>query len=94
MGAHLCLLHCFGSQSIRNSATVTEDGIRDVYKRQILDGLAAVKNRSSIRVISQRPLVILDACRTPIRYRETLITDGLYLSLIHIFKIEQYLLDF
>ena len=25
-----CLLHCFGSQSIRNSATVTEDGIRKV----------------------------------------------------------------
>ena len=24
------------------------------------------------------PLAIRDACRTPIRYRETLITDGLY----------------
>ena len=28
--AHLCLLHCLGSQSMRNSATVTEDGIRNV----------------------------------------------------------------
>ena len=27
--------------------------------------LAAVENRSSIRVLSQRPLVVLDACRTP-----------------------------
>ena len=31
----------------------------------ILEGLASVENRSSIRVLSQRPLVILDACRTP-----------------------------
>ena len=37
----------------------------DIPDEAILDGLAAVKNRSSIRVISQRPLVILDACRTP-----------------------------
>ena len=31
----------------------------------ILAGLAAVENRSSIRVLSQKPLIILDACRTP-----------------------------
>ena len=30
LGAHLCLLHCLGSQSMRNPATVTEDGIRKV----------------------------------------------------------------
>mgnify|MGYP000305536141 CR=1 FL=1 len=37
----------------------------DVTDDAILEGLAAVENRSSIRVISQRPLIILDACRTP-----------------------------
>ena len=37
----------------------------DITDDAILEGLAAVENRSSIRVISQRPLVILDACRTP-----------------------------
>ena len=37
----------------------------DIPDEAILEGLAAVENRSSIRVISQRPLVVLDACRTP-----------------------------
>ena len=37
----------------------------DITDDAILEGLAAVENRSSIRVISQRPLIILDACRTP-----------------------------
>ena len=37
----------------------------DISDEAILEGLAAVENRSSIRVLSQRPLVILDACRTP-----------------------------
>ena len=37
----------------------------DITDEAILEGLAAVENRSSIRVVSQRPLVILDACRTP-----------------------------
>ncbi len=31
----------------------------------ILTGLEAVENRSSIRILSQKPLVVLDACRTP-----------------------------
>ncbi len=37
----------------------------DIPDEAILEGLAAVGNRSSIRVLSQRPLVVLDACRTP-----------------------------
>ena len=37
----------------------------DISDEAILDGIAAVDNRCSIRVLSQRPLVILDACRTP-----------------------------
>ncbi len=31
----------------------------------ILTGLETVENRSSIRILSQKPLVVLDACRTP-----------------------------
>ena len=31
----------------------------------ILGGMAATQNRSSIRILSRDPLVILDACRTP-----------------------------
>lgn len=37
----------------------------EISDEAILEGLAAVENRSSIRVLSQKPLVILDACRTP-----------------------------
>ena len=37
----------------------------DIPDEAILEGLAAVENRSSIRVLSQKPLIILDACRTP-----------------------------
>ena len=37
----------------------------EIPDEAILEGLAAVENRSSIRVLSQKPLVILDACRTP-----------------------------
>ena len=37
----------------------------DISDEAILEGIAAVDNRSSIRVVSQRPLVILDACRSP-----------------------------
>ena len=37
----------------------------EIPDEAILAGLAAVENRSSIRVLSQKPLIILDACRTP-----------------------------
>ena len=38
---------------------------RDIPDEAILSALAAAENRSSIRVLSRQPLVILDACRTP-----------------------------
>ena len=37
----------------------------DIPDEAILSALAAAENRSSIRILSQKPLVILDACRTP-----------------------------
>ena len=37
----------------------------EIPDEAILAGLAAVENRSSIHVLSQKPLIILDACRTP-----------------------------
>lgn len=37
----------------------------DIQDEAILAGLAAVENQSSIRVIRQRPPVVLDACHTP-----------------------------
>ena len=38
---------------------------RDIPDEAILEAMAAAENRSSIRVLCQEPLVILDACRTP-----------------------------
>ena len=48
-----------------------------------LDGLAArfcaeLGPQTAFYATGNLPLAIRDACRTPIRYRETLITDGLY----------------
>ena len=48
-----------------------------------LDGLAArfcaeLGPKTAFYATGNLPQSILDACRTPIRYRETLITDGLY----------------
>ena len=37
----------------------------DIPDEAILSALAGAENRSSIRILSQKPLVILDACRTP-----------------------------
>src|SRR5699024_4230120 len=37
----------------------------DIQDEAILAGLSGVRNRSSIRIVAQRPLMILDACRTP-----------------------------
>ena len=41
----------------------------DIPDEAILSALAGAENRSSIRILSQKPLVILDACRTPSRRR-------------------------
>ena len=48
-----------------------------------LDGLAArfcaeLSPQTAFYATGNLPRAIRDACRTPIRYRETLITDGLY----------------
>ena len=37
----------------------------DIPDEAILSALAAAQNPSSIRILSQQPLVVLDACRTP-----------------------------
>ena len=58
--------HAAGSaaMAVELSLALCREGF-DITDDAILEGLAAVENRSSIRVISQRPLIILDACRTP-----------------------------
>ena len=58
--------HAAGSaaMAVELSVALCRKGF-DITDDAILEGLAAVENRSSIRVVSQRPLIILDACRTP-----------------------------
>ena len=58
--------HAAGSAAIavETALALCKKGL-DIPDEAILEGLAAVENRSSIRVLSQRPLIILDACRTP-----------------------------
>ncbi len=70
-GGYTVPLAFLGRHAAGNAAMAVELALAlcrkgfDIPDEAILDGLAAVKNRSSIRVISQRPLIILDACRTP-----------------------------
>ncbi len=60
-----------GEAAACNAATAVELALalwrrgKDIPDEAILAGLAAVRNRSSIRIYSRHPLVILDACRTP-----------------------------
>ena len=58
--------HAAGSAAIavETALALCKKGI-DIPDEAILEGLAAVENRSSIRVLSQRPLIVLDACHTP-----------------------------
>ena len=58
--------HAAGSAAIavETALALCKKGL-DIPDEAILEGLAAVENRSSIRVLSQRPLVVLDACHTP-----------------------------
>ena len=58
--------HAAGSAAIavETALALCKKGL-DIPDEAILEGLSAVENRSSIRVLSQRPLIILDACRTP-----------------------------
>ena len=70
-GGYTVPLAFLGRHAAGNAAMAVELALAlcrkgvDITDEAILEGLAAVENRSSIRVISQRPLVILDACRTP-----------------------------
>lgn len=70
-GGYTVPLNFLGRHAAGNAALVVELALAlcrkgiDISDEAILEGLAAVENRSSIRVLSQRPLVILDACRTP-----------------------------
>ena len=70
-GGYTVPLAFLGRHAAGNAAMAVELSLAlcrkgfDIPDEAILEGLAAVENRSSIRVLSQRPLVILDACRTP-----------------------------
>mgnify|MGYP004623946377 FL=1 len=70
-GGYTVPLAFLGRHAAGNAAMAVELALAlcrkgvDIPDEPILEGLAAVENRSSIRVLSQRPLVILDACRTP-----------------------------
>ncbi len=70
-GGYTVPLAFLGRHAAGNAAMAVELALAlcrkgvDITDEAILEGLAAVENRSSIRVLSQRPLVILDACRTP-----------------------------
>ena len=70
-GGYTVPLAFLGRHAAGNAAMAVELALAlcrkgfDISDDAILEGLAAVENRSSIRVLSQRPLIILDACRTP-----------------------------
>ena len=70
-GGYPIPLTFLGRHAVGNAALAVELALAlwrkgfDIADEAILEGLEAVENRSSIRVISRKPLVILDACRTP-----------------------------
>ena len=70
-GGYTAPLAFLGRHAAGNAAVAVEMALAlwrkgfDIKDEAILAGLAAVENRSSIRVLSQKPLIILDACRTP-----------------------------
>ena len=70
-GGYTVPLAFLGRHAAGNAAMAVELALAlcrkdvDITDEAILEGIAAVENRCSIRVLSQRPLVILDACRTP-----------------------------
>lgn len=69
-GGYTVPLAFLGRHAAGNAAIAVEMALAlwrkgfEIPDEAILEGLAAVENRSSIRVLSQKPLVILDACRT------------------------------
>ncbi len=70
-GGYTVPLAFLGRHAAGNAAIAVELALAlwrkgfEIPDEAILEGLAAVENRSSIRVLSQSPLIILDACRTP-----------------------------
>lgn len=70
-GGYTVPLAFLGRHAAGNAAIAVELALAlwrkgfEIPDEAILAGLAEVENRSSIRVLAQRPLVILDACRTP-----------------------------
>lgn len=70
-GGYTVPLNFLGRHAAGNAAVAVELSLAlsrkgiEVSDEAILEGLAAVENRSSIRVFSQRPLIMLDACHTP-----------------------------
>lgn len=70
-GGYTVPLAFLGRHAAGNAAIAVELALAlcrkgfDISDDAILAGLAGVGNRSSIRVLSQRPLIVLDACRTP-----------------------------
>ena len=68
---------------VKNTAQLPQIDLAAKAPESILDGLAArfcaeLGPQTAFYATGNLPLAIRDACRTPIRYRETLITDGLY----------------
>lgn len=70
-GGYTAPLAFLGRHAAGNAAVAVELALAlwrkgfEIPDEAILAGLAAVENRSSIHVLSQKPLIILDACRTP-----------------------------
>ena len=68
-GGYTVPLAFLGRHAAGNAAMAVELALAlcrkgmDISDEAILEGIAAVDNRCSIRVLSQRPLVILDACK-------------------------------
>lgn len=70
-GGYTVALDFLGRHAAGNAAMAVELALAlcrkgiEIGDEAILAGLEAVKNRNSIRVFSQRPLIMLDACHTP-----------------------------
>lgn len=70
-GGYTVPLAFLGRHAAGNAAMAVELSLAlwrkgfEIEDEAILAGLSAVENRSSIRVLSQKPLIILDACRMP-----------------------------
>lgn len=70
-GGYTVPLAFLGRHAAGNAAVVVELALAlwrkgfEIPDEAILEGMASVQNRSSICVLSQKPLIVLDACHTP-----------------------------